>query len=42
MRRSLKRFSRLRLVLGMILLAGVTAAVIILASPYSPVVEPVR
>jgi len=42
MRRSMKRFLRLRLVLGMMLLAGVTAAVVILASPYAPVVEPCR
>ena len=42
MRKSMKRFLRLRLALGMLLLAGVTAAVVILASPYAPVVEPCR
>jgi len=38
----MKRFKRLRLLLGMILLAGAMCAVIILASPYAPVVEPCR
>jgi len=42
MKQRMKRFYRLRLVFGMILLAGLTAAVVILASPYAPVIEPCR
>ena len=38
----MKRFKKLRLLLGIILLAGLTVAVVILASPYAPVVEPCR
>lgn len=38
----MKRFGKLRLLLGIVLLAGVTLAVIVLASPYAPVVEPCR
>jgi len=42
MRRRMKRFLKLRLALGMMLLVGVTAAVVLLASPYAPVVAPCR
>lgn len=38
----MKRFKRLQLLLAILLLAGATAAVVILASPYAPVVEPCR
>lgn len=36
----MKRFARLRLLLGMAALAGAAAAVVLAASPYAPVVEP--
>jgi len=38
----MKRFGKLRLLLGILLLAGMTLAVVVLASPYAPVVEPCR
>jgi len=38
----MKRFKRLRLLLGIVLLAAAAAAVVILASPYAPVVQPCR
>ena len=38
----MKRFGKLRLLLGIILFAGMTLAVVVLASPYAPVVEPCR
>ena len=38
----MKRFARLRLLLGMAALLGALAAVVLLASPYAPVVEPCR
>lgn len=36
----MKRFLRLRILLGIALLLGVTAAVVVCTSPYAPVVEP--
>ena len=38
----MKRFARLRLLLGMAALLGAAAAAVLLASPYAPVVEPCR
>lgn len=38
----MKRFARLRLLLGMTALLGAAAAAVLLASPYAPVVEPCR
>lgn len=38
----MKRFGKLRLLMGMIVLAGLMLVVILLASPYAPVVEPCR
>ena len=38
----MKRFARLRLLLGMAALLGAAAAAVLLASPYAPVVEPFR
>jgi len=38
----MKRFKRIRLLLGIALLTGMTLAVVFLASPYAPVVEPCR
>ena len=37
----MKRFLKLRILLGIVLLSALTAAVVICASPYAPVVEPV-
>jgi len=38
----MKRFGRLRLLLGIVLLAGMAFAVVIFASPYAPVMGPCR
>ena len=37
----MKRFLKLRILMSIVLLLGVTAAVVVYASPYAPVVEPV-
>ena len=36
----MKRFQKLRMLAGMMLLAGMAAAVVVFASPYAPVVQP--